>query len=151
MRPVMASLGLLGALAACARFTFEQPTAQLVAVEVTGVGLQGGALNLQLDVRNPNAYDLRTTRIAVGVDLDGTHFGDVDLGHEVVLPAGKTTRVQLPLTFAWSGVGAGGRALLGRGVVRYDLTGRLFVETPIGERVVSVRVGGDVSLRDLMR
>jgi LEA14-like dessication related protein len=146
----LAALGTAALLAACARFTFEQPTAALMAVELTGVGLQGGALNLQLDVHNPNAYDLRTTRIAVGLDLDGTHFGDVDLGHDVLLPAGQTSRVVLPLSFVWSGVGAGARALLGRGAVRYDLTGRLFVRTPIGERAVGIRVGGDVSLRDLV-
>lgn len=141
----------LALLAACARFTFQHPTAELVAVELTGVGLQGGALNLQLDVHNPNAFDLRTTRIAVGLDLDGTHFGDLDLARDIALPAGRTSRVALPLSFVWSGVGAGARALLGRGTTHYDLTGRLFVQTPIGERVVGVRVGGDVALTDLAR
>lgn len=139
------------ALSACARFAFQQPTARLVAVEVTGLDLQGGALNLQLDVHNPNAYDLRTTRIAVGLDLEGTHFGDVDLGRDVALPAGQTTRVQLPVAFAWTGVGAGARAMLGRGSVRYDLTGRLYLQTPIGEQQVAVRGGGDVSLAQLRR
>jgi LEA14-like dessication related protein len=147
--PVWLAMALAGA--ACARFVFEQPTAQLVGVEVTGIGLQGGALSLQLDVHNPNTYDLTTARMALGLDLDGTHFGDVDLARDVVLPAGRTSRVELPLTFAWSGVGAGARALLGRGAVPYDLTGRLFLQTPIGERAVGVRVGGTVSLRDLVR
>ncbi len=140
----------LALLTACARLTFQHPTAALVAIELTGVGLQGGALTLQLDVHNPNAFDLRTTRIAVGLDLDGTHFGDLDLARDIALPAGRTSRVELPLSFVWSGVGAGARAMLGRGAVRYDLTGRLFVQTPIGERAVGVRVGGDVTLRDLV-
>jgi LEA14-like dessication related protein len=145
-----ATLALATLLTACAGLSFQQPTAALIAVELTGLGLEGGALNLQLDVHNPNRFDLRSTRVALGLDLDGTHFGDIDLGRAVLLPAGATTRVELPLRFQWSGVGAGARAMLGRGAVRYDLTGYLYVQTPIGERAVGVRVGGDVALRDLM-
>jgi LEA14-like dessication related protein len=145
-----AALGLTVLLPACAGLSFQQPTAALVAVELTGVGLDGGALNLQLDVHNPNAFDLRTTRVALGLDLDGTHFGDVDLGSDVLLPAHQTSRVVLPLRFQWSGVGAGARAMLGCGSVRYDLVGRLFVQTPIGERAVGVRLGGEVTLKDLV-
>jgi LEA14-like dessication related protein len=145
-----AALGLTVPLSACAGLSFQQPTAALVAVELTGVGLGGGALNLQLDVHNPNAFDLRTTRVVLGLDLDGTHFGDVDLGSDVLLPGHQTSRVVLPLRFQWSGVGAGARAMLGRGSVHYDLVGRLFVQTPIGERAVGVRVGGDVALKDLV-
>ncbi|MDH3496906.1 MAG: LEA type 2 family protein [Gemmatimonadota bacterium] len=143
-------LAALLVLAGCARFSFQQPTAQLVAVQVTGVGLEGGALRLQLDVHNPNAYRLTTTRIAVSIDLDGTHFGDVELAQAIALPAQTTTPVEIPLAFTWSGVGAGARALLGRGAVRYGLTGRLEVDTPVGPRRVEVRGAGDVSLRDIV-
>jgi hypothetical protein len=55
------------------------------------------------------------------------------------------------MTFSWSGVGAGARALLGRGSVTYRLTGRLRADTPIGLREVDVSTGGTVRLTDLMR
>lgn len=138
-------------LAACATFTFREPAPQLVGLQLTALGLEGGALRLLLDVHNPNAYDLRTTRIAVGVDLEGTHFGDVELAEAVVLPARDTTRVELPLRFSWAGVGTGARSLLGRGAVRYTLTGRLRVATPIGDRDVPVRTSGEVALTEVMR
>jgi hypothetical protein len=132
-------------------FSFERPTATLVSVQVTGLGLQGGALNLLLDVHNPNAYDLQTTRIAVGVDLEDTHFGDVDLARGLVLKGRETTPVEIPLTFTWAGVGAGARGLLGHGAVRYGLTGRLWLDTPIGAREVQLAGTGQVTLRDLVR
>lgn len=148
--------GLVGLVIACvesgcAGFAFQEPSAQLVAVAVTGLGIEGGSLRLDLDVTNPNAYELRTVRIAVGVDLAGTHFGDADLPREVVLPARGTTRLEVPVRFTWSGVGAGARAMLGRGAVRYDLTGTLTLGTPLGDKRIGVRGAGDVTLRDLAR
>lgn len=138
-------------LTGCARFAFQEPTAELVGVEVVGVGLEGGNLRLLLNVHNPNAYDLRTTRVAVGIDLDGTHFGDVALTDAVALPAHATTPIRIPLAFNWSGVGAGARSLLSRGAVRYGLTGQLTVGTPLGDKAVTVRGSGEVSLDNVGR
>ncbi|MDH4349543.1 MAG: LEA type 2 family protein, partial [Gemmatimonadota bacterium] len=119
-------------LSACAQLTFQHPTTQLVTVAVTAISLEGGALRLALDVHNPNGYELRATRMALGVDLEATHFGNAELTEALRLPARQTTRVDVPVRFAWTGVGAGARALLSRGVVRYALDGRLFVDTPLG-------------------
>jgi LEA14-like dessication related protein len=140
-----------GLLSGCAQLRFEQPTTALVSVQVADVGLEGGALRLQLDVHNPNAYELRTTRIAVGVDLENTNFGNVELTEPIRLPGGQTTRVEVPLNFRWSGVGAGARALLSRGRLRYTLEGRLFANTPLGARQIPIRSSGEASLLDLMR
>jgi LEA14-like dessication related protein len=148
MRPLLL-VTLAGVLVGCAQLRFEEPTAALVAVRVTEIGLEGGGLRLQLDVHNPNAYELRTTRIAVGVDLESTNFGNVELTEPLRLPGGQATRVEVPLSFRWSGVGAGARALLSRGTVRYTLSGRLFLDTPLGAREVPVRASGEASLRAL--
>lgn len=147
----LALAALVGFVAGCAQLRLEPPTTALVAVQVTGIGLEGGSLRLHLDVHNPNAYELRTTRIAVGVELESTNFGNVELTEPVRLPAGQTTRVDVPLNFRWSGVGAGARALLSRGAVRYALDGRLFADTPLGTREIPVRANGETSVRDLVR
>jgi LEA14-like dessication related protein len=136
---------------ACAQLRFEPPTTQLVAVQVAGLGLEGGALRLLLDVHNPNTYALRTTRVAVGIDLEGTHFGDVALTQDVALPAGQTTQVRIPVDFTWAGIGAGARSLLGRGAVRYAIEGQLTVATPLGDKAVPMRGTGEVTLDQLMR
>jgi LEA14-like dessication related protein len=148
-------LPVLLALAAlpqgCAHLRLEPPTTALVSVQVADVGLEGGALELQLDVHNPNAYELRTTRIAVGVDLESTNFGNVELTEPVRLPGERTTRVVVPLNFRWTGIGAGARALLSRGRVRYTLEGRLFADTPLGAREIPIRSTGEATLLDLVR
>lgn len=143
-----------GGLAACALFggfRFERPTIDLTAVEVTGIGLTGGSLNLVLDVYNPNRYELRAGRLSVALALEETHFGDALVERPVVLPPREHTAVDVPLRFTWEGVGAGARALLTRGSVRYAMDGQFLAETPAGERGVELRTGGVVTIRDLVR
>ena len=133
------------------RVSFEAPTAALKGVSVTGLGLKGGSLDLDLDVYNPNAYELRSPKMAVTVDLEQTHFGEATLERAVQLPAQSHSMVTVPLSFTWEGVGAGARALLSKGSVNYGLTGRIVVEAPFGERTATVGTNGTVTIRDLVR
>jgi len=147
-------LAVAVAAAACGPFSqygFQRPSLELTAIDITGLGLQGGTLDLLLDVRNPNTYELRTTRITVVIYLEDTRFGDAALTRALVLPAGETTRVVVPVAFSWSGVGSGARGLIARGAVRYLLDGRLELDTPIGARGVDVDLDGTVTLRDMVR
>ncbi len=154
---VIAPLGAALILTLCTgcavlnRVSFEAPTATLAGVSVTGLGLQGGSLDLDLDVYNPNAYALRSPRLAVTIDLEQTHFGEATLEHALQLPAQSHSTVRVPLSFTWEGVGAGARALLRKGSVDYGLTGRIVVEAPFGERTATLGTNGTVTVRDLVR
>ena len=153
MRRLVIPALALGA-AACAtlgQYGFRRPTVALEAINVTGVGLEGGAMDLLLDVHNPNGYELRTTRIAVGIDLENTHFGDAALTRGYVLPAGDTTRVVVPVTFTWGGIGSAARGLLSDGTVQYKLNGRMDLDTPVGSRGVDLATEGTVTMRNLVR
>ncbi len=142
---------LLASCATLRQLHFEQPTVHLETIEVTGVGVSGGSLVLLLDVFNPNDYDIRTTWVEASLDLEDTHFGTAVLEGDETLVANSRTRVEIPAEFTWEGVGAGARALLERGALRYNLETRLRVETSIGGRTVSLRNRGEVPIRDLIR
>lgn len=149
-----AVLGMALAFFACStiqQLSFQQPSVELDAVEVTGLGLSGGSLVLLLDVHNPNGYELRTTRVEAELDLENTHFGDAALADPVVLPPSSSTSVEVPVTFTWSGVGAGARAILGRGAVAYALDTRILADTPLGERSVALHTSGEVPIAELVR
>ncbi len=129
--------------------SFERPTADLESIELTGLGVSGGSMNLVLDVYNPNSYQLRAMRIDAGIELEGTHFGDVRLERDIDLPPSEHTTVKIPVAFTWAGVGAGARGLLRRGAVDYTLDSRILVGTPIGDQAVELRSSGLVPLKDL--
>lgn len=132
------------------QLSFEQPTVELEALEITDLDLSGGSLTLVLDVFNPNGYDIRTVRVEALLDLEDTHFGSATWEDAVTLGAGAHTEVRVPAEFTWEGVGAGARALLQRGALKYELETRLRVETSLGGRNLSFSNRGEVEVRDLL-
>src|SRR2546422_9505245 len=123
---------LLLSLAACATLRsvlqFQEPQIALQQINITGMGLTGGTLDLVFDVWNPNDYRLRSTRLEVGIDLEGTHFGEALLDRPLDLSPTNHSRVVVPVRFEWAGLGAGGRALLTRRAVGYGITGRVLLD-----------------------
>ena len=141
---------VLSSCASLGRAAFAPPQVSLSEVQLLGIGLSGGTLNLVLAVHNPNAYQITGGRLEAEVAFEETQFGEIAIERVLTLPAHDTTRVEVPLRFSWQGVGAGARAFLQRGSVSYVLTGSLIAETPVGEHSVPVRTTGTVTLRDLM-
>lgn len=142
------------ALLACAtlgRLAFTEPALELQEIQVTGVGLTGGTFNLVFDVYNPNDYRIRSTRLEVGIDLEGTHFGDALLDRPLDLSPTNHSRVVVPVRFEWAGLGAGAKALVTRQSVAYGITGAVSLETPVGDQRVALQGTGTVPLTKLRR
>jgi LEA14-like dessication related protein len=141
-------------LSACATLrsalTFEQPQIELQEINVTGLGLSGGTLDLVFDVYNPNDYRLRSTRLEVGLELAGTDFGDALIDKPLDLSPVNHSRVVMPVRFAWTGVGAAARSLLESQELPYGLTGAVLLDTPIGEKRVELKSTGKVPLRKML-
>jgi LEA14-like dessication related protein len=150
--PARAALAALVAVAVagCATIrsamSFQEPDVTLERIEITGLGVTGGTFDLVLDVYNPNAYEIRGTRLELGLDLEGSHFGDALLERPLALSREAHNRVVVPVRFEWAGVGAAAQALVTRQSVGYRMTGAVLVDTPIGERRVAVHRTGDVPL-----
>jgi LEA14-like dessication related protein len=148
IRRIPGLLVLIG-VAGCAAFSranFQDPQIELNSIAVRGIGLTGGTLDLMLDVTNPNSFDIKGTRIEVGLDVEGTHFGDVVLDDAFNLPQGQPTRVVIPLTFNWAGVGAAARSALSYGTVKYEMEGKAGIQTPWGVEQVPFKREGSVAL-----
>src|SRR5213593_1220928 len=142
--PIVALLSL--SCATLGRLAFTEPDVELQEVAVTGIGLTGGTFELVFDVYNPNEYRIRSTRLEVGVDLEGTHFGDALLERPLDLSPTNHSRVVVPVRFEWAGVGAGARALLTKQAINYALTGRVILDTPLGDKRVGLTGRGQVPL-----
>jgi LEA14-like dessication related protein len=155
LRRAAALAALLGVGAACATIrsviNFQEPQIQLQEINVTGLSLTGGTLDLVLDVYNPNAFRLRSTRLEVSLDLEERDFGEALIDKPLDLSPQNHSRVLVPVRFTWAGVGAGMRALLGRQSIRYTLGGAALLDTPVGERRVGLTGSGEVPLKKLLR
>ena len=84
---VLSLLALPGCATLRSALSFQEPQLELQEINITGLGLTGGTLDLVFDVYNPNDYRLRSTRLEVGLDLEGTHFGDALIDRPLDLSA----------------------------------------------------------------
>ncbi len=130
---------------------FEQPQVELQEINITGLGLSGGTMDLVFDVYNPNDYRLRSTRLEVGLELAGTYFGEALIDKPLDLSPENHSRVLMPVRFTWAGVGAAARSLLQSQELPYGVTGAVLVETPVGERRVELKSKGNVPLKKLLK
>lgn len=146
---------VLLAASACATvrsaLRFQEPQIALQRIEITGLSFTGGTLDLVLDVYNPNDYRLRSTRMNVSLDLEGTHFGDALVDRPLDLSPVNHSQVVVPVRFEWAGVGAGMRGLFERQGIEYTLGGAVLLDTPLGERSVGLKGSGEVPLKKLLR
>jgi len=145
---------LAGVVTACATLRnalkFESPQIELQQINVTGMGLSGGTLDLVFDVYNPNQYRLRSTRLEVGLELASTDFGEALIDKPLDLSPQNHSRVIMPVRFTWAGVGAAARSLLQSQELPYGITGAVILDTPLGERRVQLKSKGNVPLRKLI-
>ncbi|SRR6266851_1226468 len=147
--PVVAMVYL--SCATLGRLSFTEPDVSLQEISVTGIGLTGGTFDLVFDVYNPNDYRIRSTRLEVGIDLEGTHFGDALLDRPLDFSPTNHSRVVVPVRFEWAGLGAGAKALLTKRAVGYGMTGRVFFDTPIGAKTLGLTGKGNVPLMKVLK
>ncbi len=140
-RTVLLSLCWLAVLAACTPlglWVYDDP-----ALEVSQVAgrASDSTVTVALDVRNPNDYDLSTTRFELRLQVDGRTVGHYERDSIIPVPRSVTSTLSLPFIHASS---ARGRYLesLRAGAHLIVVEGRAVFSTPFGERRVRVVNGG---------
>jgi len=147
-------VALVVSLSSCATLrnalTFEDPQIALQGINITGMGMSGGTLDLVFDVYNPNQYRLTSTRLEVALALANTDFGEALIDKPLDLSPQNHSRVVMPVRFTWAGVGAAARSLLQSQELPYGITGAVILDTPLGERKVQLHGNGKVPLKKLI-
>ena len=142
----LAVLALGLAVAGCSalgRAAFQNPVVNLRDVRVLGLGTQGGQLEVQLGVYNPNNYRLDATRLTYNVfvgDSVGVASGAIDT--QTTVQAGDSTIVRVPISFTYAGVGAAAMQLMRTGAVTYLVGGDVTVGSPVGNFTVPYNTRG---------
>lgn len=130
----LATLVLGGAACSGLGDNFRQPEIRLDHAVVRGVGFSGGNLDLVVRVQNPNNFTLQADKLQVGLDVEGSHLGDITYEDDFAVTQNGETTLILPLRFGWSGVGNAVRAALGYGDLPYTMKGQATLKLPGGAR-----------------
>jgi LEA14-like dessication related protein len=131
------AVALLLGTSACAslgRQAFRTPTVELKDVRIRGIGLDGGALDLVLDVNNPNEFRLDATRLTYTLIADTSHLATGSVTKRVTLQARENNQITLPLTFTMKELLGAAEVILRKGRVNYTVKGEVTVDTPFGSQ-----------------
>jgi LEA14-like dessication related protein len=137
---VVAASATLLAGTACStlgKAAFKDPKVELQDVRVTGIGLNGGSLDVLLNVENPNEFRLDATRLTYNVMVgDSVRFATGTVSNHFTVDGKKVSQVHIPVNFTYAGIGAAGRQLMQSGAVDYKVMGDVTVGTPLGNFTV---------------
>ena len=127
------AIGVAGC-SALGRQAFKEPVVNLRDVKIRGIGLNGGSLDVLLNVYNPNGYRLDATRLTYKVALagDSITLASGALDSRFTVQNNDSTTVTIPVSFTYAGIGAAGRSLLSTGSVNYHVLGDVTVGSPVG-------------------
>ena len=140
---VLAAAMTLAGCATLAKQAFENPVVNLRDVNVKGLGLSGGQLDVVLSVYNPNGFRLDATRLRYNVFVgDSVGLANGDIETRTTVQAGDSTLLTVPVSFTYSGLGAAARQLFSTGSVSYRVAGDVTVGSVVGNFTVPYSTTG---------
>jgi len=84
-------------LMSCATWILENPSFTLRRVSLSPISFTESNLLLDLDVQNPNHYNLTLNSFGCSIYLKNEEIGNGHLEKEILIPSSSTTQIQVPL------------------------------------------------------
>ena len=129
----------------------EPPTLSPDSVAVTRIDMAGIALDLALSATNPNSVDLTASDVTSHLVVGKTHdVGTITLPKSITLPAGQTTRLQVPLALRWSDMGLLAQLATTTGAVPYAVEGTLEMGGSLLHVAVPFHVDGTITREQIV-
>jgi LEA14-like dessication related protein len=151
---LVAVLALMTLASACTGF--RKPTIELEGLSLGSVGLSGGTILVNVRVENPNPVGFRAENLNYELFLRTPRDSTDQEGWErltsgtyeedIVIRAGETRVVQVPVEFRLSELGPVAASVLRTGRFNYRVTGNVQVRAAGSRRTVPFRKTGSMSL-----
>jgi len=123
------------AVSACAtlgRGVFQEPIVNFKNLQIRGLGLTGGSMDVYLTIYNPNGFRLDATRLTYDVLVGENRLGTGALDSRFTVQEDDSTEIRIPVDFTYSGIGSAARQMMQSGSVPYTVRGDVTVATPLG-------------------
>jgi LEA14-like dessication related protein len=128
----------LSGLTGCSH-AFREPVVRLASVVPNGIGLRGGSLTAQLEVRNPNRFGLRTDNVSYRFEILDSNKSDTSwvpvtsgsIDKNLEVGSGDRTIIEIPIEFRYEDFGPAMRSVIDRGSFKYRVTGSVDLLEPL--------------------
>jgi LEA14-like dessication related protein len=140
---------------ACLNKVVRQPEINLTNVKLGGIGLRGGQIIAELEIKNPNSFDVETRNITYDLKVSDrgpdneerwVDFAKGVVEKEIKVDDGGTTRVEIPIDFTFSAASGAIRSIMDRGTFDYQVEGVVALREPL-RRDIPYKRRGNISLQ----
>ena len=126
----------------------QRPTASLRSADVGAINAEGFTVNFDVDVANPNAFDLPLTNADYALSLGGVKVVDDKVSPSGSIPAGGRSGVTIPVRLRFEDLLKAERAIRAGGWdIPYELDGALGFSGGGGGGLASLGVPNRIPLR----
>jgi LEA14-like dessication related protein len=112
-------------LTSCSLLTVmsEKPEVEVVGVSVKDIGLSGGTLMVDLNIKNPNNNTIQLDSIGYSMSINENPIANGDMKDGVKLLANEEKVVAIPVKFAYQDIANGLTSILKTQKLDYDFSG----------------------------
>jgi len=119
-------------LVSCLSWILEKPSIILREIIIEPRSLKEVNLLLDIEVHNPNRFDLTLTSFEYTVYLDNKEIGSGRSEKELLIPSSSTTRVQVSVVAKFKDVGRSLKTIITSDDVPYKIEGKTDIKTAFG-------------------
>ena len=141
---IILSLSVL--FTSCLNWIIEKPSFMIRGIILSPRSSTEMNLLLNLEVQNPNRFDLTLKSFEYAFYLKGEEIGNGRLEKEFLLPSSSTTQVQVPISAKFKDLGEILKAIFTGSDLPYMIEGKADVETALGNLNFPFSKGGHINL-----
>ncbi|MDA8126139.1 MAG: LEA type 2 family protein [Deltaproteobacteria bacterium] len=133
-------------LTSCVSWIVDQPSIVVQKVVITPLSFTEVNLLIDLDVRNPNRFDLTLKSFHCTIAIDKEELGKGSLQEKILVPSSSTTRIQVPVGVKLQDLGSSLKNILRGGDLPYKVEGKADIGTVFGSFAVTFAKEGPLGL-----
>lgn len=118
----------------CLSWIVEKPTFAIRGLTLKQISLKEVNVIFDLDVQNPNSFDLTLQTFEYTVYLKNEEIGNGRMEKELLIPSSSTTRIQVPVVAKFKDWSRSLKTILTEGDLLYKIEGNTDVKTVFGSR-----------------
>lgn len=150
--PLFAAVVLAGLdCASLVKKAFDPPKVAVDRVEFKDISFSGCDLVLHIRINNPNGIGATLNRLEYAFDADGERLLSGKKEDKTTIKAKAISDIPLPLRVSYSGLRKGVAGVLTKKVLPFRFTGKVVLDTPIGDLGFDLNHEGEIPIPDRPR
>jgi LEA14-like dessication related protein len=134
-------------LMSCTNWILENPSFTLRRVNLSPISFTETNLLLDLDVQNPNHFDLTLKSFGCSIYLKNEEIGNGHLEKELLIPSSSTTQIQVPLVVKFKDLSGILKAIFAEDDLPYKIEGNANVSSVFGNLKFPFSKEGRINLK----